>query len=205
MITVYFIRHGQSEANVKGIIQGQKEFPLSSEGEKQVKQAGIALAKLEIDYLITSDLKRAVHTSEAIAAHHSIKLEKWKLVREIGLGPFEGKTRKQIYQEFPSLQPNSLLTSGIVGTESIKEITARCAQLLYKLTHSYSGKTVAIVSHGGFISTMLMYFMAGEKWNKLERAFIIGNTGITKVTIEPSGHAKIHFMNRTDHLDVNGI
>ncbi|RKL66151.1 histidine phosphatase family protein [Salipaludibacillus neizhouensis] len=201
MITVYFIRHGQSEANLKGIIQGHAEFPLSSLGEKQIKLAGKALSNVNIDHFITSDLGRAVKTCEAIAKHHSKKVESSQMVREIGLGPLQGKTRDQMYEEFPNLQPNMLLTSGIKGTETLDEISNRCEKVVEKLLDNHAGKTVAIVSHGGFISIMLMFLIAGRKWHELEIPFIIGNTGITKITMEPTGHAKIHFTNRTDHLE----
>ncbi|WP_096439617.1 histidine phosphatase family protein [Alteribacter populi] len=198
---LYLIRHGQSEANVKGIIQGHAEFPLSELGKKQAVLAGEAFRDHHLDMIFTSDLERATKTAEAIAEFHPLDVLPWEQVREIGLGPLEGKTRAEMKIEFPDLETKSLLTSGIEGSETIEEITARCAHVAEQLRAAYKGKRVAIVSHGGFISIFLMYLIAGEKWFELYRPFVIGNTGITKVEWRNDGQMKFHYVNRADHLE----
>ncbi|SER85345.1 histidine phosphatase family protein [Salipaludibacillus aurantiacus] len=204
MVTVYFIRHGQSEANLQGIIQGHAEFPLSELGEKQASLAGEWMSSVHLDAIYTSDLQRARVTAEAIAKHHPLTPQPWEMIREVGLGPLEGKTRKQMYEEFPELKADALLTSGIKGTETVDKITLRCGYVIEQLNAAYENKTVAVVSHGGFISIMLMYLIAGENWHSLQRPFVIGNTGITKAVLDNDGPPQLHFTNRTDHLEKEG-
>ncbi|WP_280770190.1 histidine phosphatase family protein [Salipaludibacillus daqingensis] len=200
MVTIYFIRHGQSEANLQGIIQGHAEFPLSDLGKKQASLVGQWMANVQLDEIFSSDLQRAMITAEEIGQYQSVSVKPWDIVREVGLGPLEGKTRKQMYEEFPTLKPHALLTSGINGTESIDAVTTRCAYLVKQLTTDYDNKTVAVISHGGFIGIMLMYLIGGDEWHMLKRPFVIGNTGITKVELDDEGNAKLHYTNRMDHL-----
>ncbi|GEL07997.1 histidine phosphatase family protein [Salisediminibacterium halotolerans] len=200
MTTIYFVRHGQSEANKQGIIQGHAEFPLSDLGEKQAELVGNKLADLPLDAVYTSDLQRAFFTAKQIAKHHELAPAAVSYLREVGLGPLEGKTREQMRAEFPDMKNESLLTSGIKGTEQIEEITERCRIATESLKNS-PGKSIAAVSHGGLISILLMYMIAGEDWHLLKRPFVIGNTGITKVEVSENG-PKIHYMNQTAHLEL---
>lgn len=200
MVTVYFIRHGQSEANSQGIIQGHAEFPLSDLGRKQASLVGKWMANIHLDEIFSSDLQRAMLTAEEIGKHQSVSVKSFEMVREVGLGPLEGKTRKQMYEEFPDLQSDALLTSGIKGTETIAAVTNRCSHVVNKLKNDYNNESVAIISHGGFISIMLMYLIAGDQWPMLKRPFVIGNTGVTKVELGHDDSVKLHFTNRMDHL-----
>ncbi|ADI00254.1 histidine phosphatase family protein [Salisediminibacterium selenitireducens] len=200
--TVYFIRHGQSEANKQGIIQGHAEFPLTDLGETQATLAGEWFTGIKLNRIITSDLQRASDTAKAISRHQkndALKTERNLLAREVGLGPLEGKTREEMGSLFPEMKPEQLLTSGISGTETVDAITRRCQLLEQTLTEGGVAET-AVVSHGGFISIYLMYLIAGEDWHRWNRPFVIGNTGITKITYN-SGQAKIHFTNKQEHLE----
>ena len=201
IMELFFIRHGQSEANLQGIIQGHAEYPLSSLGKKQASLVGQYLSSLKIHKLYSSDLSRAVQTAEAIADHHNLTVEQWSKIKEIGLGPFEGMTRIGITEKFPDLPHQSILTSGVKGTESIEAITKRCESVWKHLVTNHKKETVILVSHGGFISIFLMYLMAKRQWASFERPFIIGNTSITKVEIDDTEMVKFHYINKTTHLE----
>ncbi|UTR13980.1 histidine phosphatase family protein [Salipaludibacillus sp. LMS25] len=204
MTTIYFIRHGQSEANSKGIIQGHAEFPLSELGVRQAELAGEWLANVKFDAIYSSDLGRAMTTAEQIAAHHNLTVQSRTRLREVGLGPLEGKTREEMAIDYPQLKAETLLTSGIQGTEPVENLTERCAHLIERMIDTHPEGTVAAVSHGGLIGILLTYMIAGENWYKMNRPFIIGNTGITKVSISQTGKSEIHYTNRTEHLDIEG-
>ncbi|WP_078577582.1 histidine phosphatase family protein [Salipaludibacillus agaradhaerens] len=204
MTTIYFIRHGQSEANSKGIIQGHADFPLSDLGIRQAELAGKWLANVELDAIYASDLGRAMVTAEHIAAHQDLKVQSWPRLREVGLGPLEGKTREEMAIDYPQLKAEALLTSGIQGTEPVENLTERCAHLVEKMTQTHPDGSIAAVSHGGFIGIFLTYMIAGADWYKMNRPFMIGNTGITKVSLSQTGKAAIHYTNRTEHLDIEG-
>ncbi|MDQ0253951.1 putative phosphatase [Evansella vedderi] len=197
---LYLIRHGQSVANLNGIIQGHADVPLSSLGKKQAEQVGEALRNVPFDAVYSSDLQRAYYTAEAIGERQSLSVNKLDFIREVGLGPLEGLKKKELYKRYPHLRHQSLLTSGIPGTEPVPAITSRCAVTLDYFFHNHHSDTVAAVSHGGFISIFLTYLMFGEQWIQCERPFIIENTGITKISINKWGKAKFHYVNNTSHL-----
>lgn len=201
VLILYLIRHGQSVANEKGIIQGCKDFPLSALGQTQAKLLGESFASETIDYLYSSDLTRALDTANAIGVHQPLDSLKWDKIREIELGPLEGKTKPEIYLQYPQLNDsNSILTTGLSGTERVTEITERCKYVLDQLLSGHKRHRVALVSHGGFISIFLMYLMVAEKWNDVHRPFVIGNTGISKIEFSENRKPIFHYINNTAHL-----
>ncbi|RXJ00338.1 histidine phosphatase family protein [Anaerobacillus alkaliphilus] len=198
---LYLIRHGQSTANESGVIQGRKEFPLSVAGNKQGMLLGQFFASKSLDYIYTSDLERAHETAKYLSVHQPLDVIPWDKIREIGLGPLEGKTRNEITLQFPEVhETTSILTTGIAGTETVEEITKRCQYVLDQLLTGHKRHRIALVSHGGFISIFLMYLMFGEKWNDTHRPFIIGNTGVTKVEFLENGKPIFHYVNKDSHL-----
>ncbi|MBU9710844.1 histidine phosphatase family protein [Evansella tamaricis] len=200
---LYLIRHGQSEANLKGIIQGHRDYPLSHLGKKQALLLGkyFGDSKRKVDLIYSSDLTRAYLTAKEIAYANQKTVTSLEILREVGLGPLEGLTRAEMKNMFPLLKPESLLTSGISGTEEVESITSRCLQIKNMLSQIPPDKTVVMVSHGGFISMFLMYLMAGEQWMTLDRPFIIGNTGVSKIEWNKGTKTKFHYINRLSHLE----
>jgi len=79
--TVYLIRHGQSEDNVREVFQSP-ESPLTKKGEKQAKNIAKRISKLSFDILISSPFKRAKQTAEIIAKKTNKKLELSELFTE---------------------------------------------------------------------------------------------------------------------------
>lgn len=64
---IYLIRHGQTEWNEKKIFRGQKDIPLSKEGNKQADKTGKYLTRSGINIIYSSPLKRAYETSLSIS------------------------------------------------------------------------------------------------------------------------------------------
>ncbi|PRO65505.1 histidine phosphatase family protein [Alkalicoccus urumqiensis] len=195
---MYLIRHGESEGNVQKIIQGQTDYPLSEAGMLQAEKLGRAFAEVNLDAVYSSDLTRAADTAAKIAG--SIPVKEDMLLREVFLGPLEGKTRAELEADYPELAHKSVVTSGIPGTETFDMLTERCRSFVHYLHHEHQDDHIACVSHGGFISILLMYFIAGDAWHQWNRPFLIGNTGITKVYMDEMGQVKLHYTNDQCHL-----
>ncbi|RSL31640.1 histidine phosphatase family protein [Salibacterium salarium] len=196
---IYLIRHGESEGNRTAKLQGCEDFDLTTQGKRQALSLGDFFANVTIDYLYSSDLTRASETAKAVERHQNCEVVHSSEFREINLGPLQGKTREQIYEEFPQVRNKNLLRSGLDGTETDEEITRRC-EYLYRLLKSVKNEeTAAIVSHGGFLTIFLMYLLAGENWNTLHRPFRINNTGVSKISWNED-RLVIHYINQTHHL-----
>ncbi|WP_187254578.1 histidine phosphatase family protein [Alkalicoccus halolimnae] len=201
MTTLYLIRHGQSTANIKHIIQGQSDYPLTALGEKQASLAAKYLKNIKLDAVYASDLSRAYQTADMITEPHALKPQPEEDLREVFLGPLQGRARASVVKDYPELNHRSFVTSGIPGTETFDSISMRCLNLVQKWQRDHQGETIMAVSHGGFISIFLMYLIAGDGWHHWNRPFLIENTGITKVYFDEMGQAKIHFSNNTSHLE----
>ncbi|MFC4735067.1 histidine phosphatase family protein [Bacillus daqingensis] len=199
MPTIYLIRHGQSEANAGGIIQGQSDYPLSSLGKKEGKAAAAWMEQVHLDAIYASDLERASQTAAYLAETRSLRVKESALFREAALGPLEGRTKHEIIAAYPELKKKRLAASGIPGTESFEQLTDRCRKIVRLLCSHEDEAVAAAVSHGGFISILLMYLSAGDSWPEVHNPYMISNTGITKLELWKNGTAFFHFVNSTVH------
>ena len=91
LCTIYIIRHGETEWNVKKIMQGQKNSLLTTKGIQQAKQAAKQLKQIKFAAIFSSDLLRAKRTAQIIALEHKLIVKTRKILRERYYGKFEGK------------------------------------------------------------------------------------------------------------------
>lgn len=141
MLHLYFVRHGESTANLRGKINGSSDSLLTIKGEEQAKQAGQIAQKLELDCIISSPLKRALATAAIIAKEINYPIEKIRvsqLVTERDFGAMEGQP----------WSPNMKLDS-ISNVES-KEAIIRRAREIIKVIDDLRVANILIVSHGSF-------------------------------------------------------
>ncbi|KAF5380912.1 hypothetical protein D9615_004161 [Tricholomella constricta] len=90
---VYLVRHGETDENRNGIIQGQLDTSLNSVGMEQARLVGEALKSIPFEIALSSDLNRAAKTTEAILAHHPhLELQKQTELRERHMGEMQGRT-----------------------------------------------------------------------------------------------------------------
>ncbi len=92
--TFYFIRHGQTEHNVLGLIQGHSDSELTEEGRQQAHKLQAVFKKVKLAAIYSSDLKRAKKTAEIIAKPHKLKIIYTHALKERSYGSFEGKPRE---------------------------------------------------------------------------------------------------------------
>ena len=141
MQRLYFVRHGLSVLNVKGLFAGQTETPLTDEGRLQAKQAGEYAKTLHIDYIMSSPLSRALDTAKIIAIEIGFAPENIDvntLVIERGFGELEGKPWA------PDLN-----IDGFADIETHDSLLER-AKLTLEHLQTVSAANILIVSHSGF-------------------------------------------------------
>ena len=139
-------RHGQTDWNIEGKIQGQTDIELNETGIKQAEATREKLLNEKIDIIISSPQKRARKTAEIIAKGRHIPIIIDKGIEERYFGEFEGKTRKEF--DFDELW-NYKLNKQYKDAESVGELFARVEAFLEKIKQEHKDKTVLLVTHGG--------------------------------------------------------
>ena len=141
-------RHGQTDWNVVGKIQGMTDTELNETGIKQAQTTREKLLNKKIDIILTSPLKRAKQTAEIIGKDRNIPIiEKQELVERY-FGKFEGKTAKEF--NFDEIW-NYKLNRQYKDAESIGALFERIKGFLDKIKEEYKDKTVLVVTHGGVL------------------------------------------------------
>jgi broad specificity phosphatase PhoE len=156
--TIYYIRHGETDWNAQGRLQGGRDIPLNDLGRKQAVEAGGILGGLlaragrsapSLSY-VASPLGRARRTMELVRGALNLPPQDYALddrLREIGYGRWEGSTFAQMRASDPELFAKRRADKWTVpppGGESYAEVQARVRDWYDGLT----ADTVA-VAHGG--------------------------------------------------------
>ncbi len=173
---ILLTRHGQTEWNVLGKVQGRADIELNKNGIQQAKETGKILEDEKIDLIICSPLKRAKQTAELINKNRHIPIIYDQDVIERDFGEFEGINKKDFnFEECWSYKQNKKYEKA----ENIKDFFSRVYKFLDKIKEEYSDKRILIVAHGGISIPVNCYFNGiPEDDNLLKLA--IGNCAIAK-------------------------
>jgi broad specificity phosphatase PhoE len=153
------VRHGETEANVAGRMQGRGNDPLTPLGERQVRAVAERLRREShpVTALYSSPLLRAQLTARAISAALDVPLRLRDGLQEMHLGELEGVSALELARAAPR-DPDERYP----GVESAREFVERVMGTLYGLTAAHPGETIVAVSHGGAISTALSIWVEGH-------------------------------------------
>lgn len=158
---LYFVRHGQTEHNLKGLIQGHSDSALTEEGKKQALELQNKFKSVELAAIYSSDLMRARKTAEIIALPHKLKVVYSKALRERNYGSIEGKPRElldKIYESFDKFtRQQRFLFRANPQAESNKDVIERLLPFLKQISKKHGGKNVLLVTHGGLMGILLRY------------------------------------------------
>lgn len=92
--TFYIVRHGETEWNAQGLMQGHLDSPLTSTGEEQARELAQTLLAIHFDHVFSSDLLRARRTAELLVIDRKFALNTTQLLRERTFGKYEGMRGK---------------------------------------------------------------------------------------------------------------
>jgi len=162
--TFYIIRHGQTEWNLREIIQGHKDSPLTEIGVQIAKQHAKKLKNIHFDAVFSSDTLRAKQTANIIALERNIAIKTTKLLRERSFGKYEGRSLdiftnelKQLVQNFEKMSDKEKKKHKYPTMESDEEIIGRFITFLREIAVAYPSKTVLVISHSVIISALLIH------------------------------------------------
>ncbi len=188
LTSICFVRHGETEWNALGKIQGQTDIPLNNSGRSQANECGRYLQDFEWDVILTSPLQRAKETATIINKYLHLPLIEMNDFRERGFGDAEGMT----FQERAEVFPNG----NYPNQESIEALTDRLVNGLQNIHQIHKEKKVLLVAHGAVINAILSNFSDGEIGS--------GKTRLVNGCINHIGWIeetwKIKSYNQTEHL-----
>lgn len=147
MQKIYMVRHGKTDWNELGIIQGHTDTDLNQNGIEETKELAKKLPIDKIDLVICSPLKRTRQTAELLVQGKK-EIIYDDLLIERSFGDLEGT--KFNYDDFIRYQDYKLNDESN-NIESIKTCIRRAEKFLEKIKQNYPDKTILIVSHGVFI------------------------------------------------------
>lgn len=192
------VRHGQSEGNATGVVQGHTDFGLSELGVRQARATAGRLTELPVDRILTSPLTRAAETARIIAGERGIEIEREPALLEYDIGEASGLTGPQIRERFPDVLDAFARGERPVfpGEEGRDVFHTRLGGLLERL--KMEDETVVAVAHGGVVAAYC-YLVLGLDVNR-RGMFQVWNCSITEIATDRAGRLVIVRHNDTCHL-----
>lgn len=172
MTTLILVRHGETEENVKHILQGHMPGTLSEQGKEQAIKAAEQLRSVAFDACVCSDLKRCSDTAEII--FDALGLDKsnilyTKLLRERHWGSLTGVSVENYpHPEMPD------------DAESMAALRIRTRLFLDFVLKTYPGQRVLCISHG-FILRILQSVNFGVDYHDIQ---MLTNAEVREVEIK---------------------
>jgi probable phosphoglycerate mutase len=144
-----FIRHGQTDWNREGLLQGSSDIPLNDTGRAQAVDALMTLRSRPWDVVVSSPLRRARETAQIIADGLGIPLgPAYDGLVERDYGDLEGTPSSAAIDRWPDRE--------YPGAESLDSVATRGVAALTRLAEDYPGASALVVCHG----TIIRYTLA---------------------------------------------
>lgn len=163
--TLYILRHGETEWNRKGLLQGQLESPLTKEGIAQTAAFRAEITALNPHVVYSSHQGRARETAEILTADLQKEIQFNKGLSEMNFGVFQGHDWSYIEREMSEIHdlyresgPDYTVPEG----ESHNQFHKRISSTLDEICQNNQGRKVLIISHGGSINKMICHVKGME-------------------------------------------
>ena len=141
MITLYIVRHGETEENANGILQGHLQGHLTELGRQQARDLRERIAKeIRPEHIESSDLQRTLDTADILNEAWGVPVVASPLLRERDWGTLTGALIATLPHDFPP------------SVESVSQMMVRARLYLVQLMKRHQGEdlTLLVVSHGVF-------------------------------------------------------
>jgi broad specificity phosphatase PhoE len=198
---LFLVRHGQTEWNLEGRYQGITNTKLTTLGRKEAKLAAKYLSKINFTGFYTSPLGRTIETAEIFKKVIKKDYKVRGNLKELNFGEWEGLIFNEILEnynkDFQKWLKNPF-ENAPTGGEGFKELIEKGSQEIDKiLDENEDGSNILIITHGGFIVAMLVYWLkiSPERWSSL-----IQSHGAINVVVMNGKIPYISFINFTGHL-----
>ena len=197
------VRHGETDYNVKGLIQGQRDTMLTENGIKQTKALAEFFREKKIDVIYSSPLVRALDTAKIINEFHDASLIISLNLKERSFGEHEGKLGIDLDSELKGCLKDPYFTPK--NGENTLHVMERIRLFLDELIDKYqsTSKVVMIVGHK-VVNLCLIGSLLG--WS-IENLYSekLHSTSFTTIEIDKDGNSELIDFDDTSHLDKGGL
>ncbi|PMD67824.1 histidine phosphatase family protein [Companilactobacillus nuruki] len=203
MVELYIVRHGETDTNYTGKINGSAtNLPLNETGRKQVTylREHMVMDINDFDEIYASPLKRALETAEILNQNtHTIKTD--DRLKEINYGSWDGLLASEVIAKHPDgFDENEYLTEDYVkyaeNGEPYESVYKRIQSFLDDVSKE-GDKKIMVVCHG-FITRSFIKLVT--KIPDMKDVYEPINAGVTKIKILPSGHPYMTYFNRLENI-----
>ena len=205
MSRYFLVRHGATEWNAQGRIQGQSDPSLNETGRRQARRLGMRLSSVPFAKACCSDLRRCSETAAGILpGRNDVRLQEMPELREKNFGAWEGLTFRQVEARYPDLYRNWLIAGdpsfAPPGGESDLQLYSRADSVVDRLREARtdSDANLLVVTHGGMLRALIARLLdlpAQKMWR-----FRFANAGLSVVSVFDEGSAVVDLLNDTSHL-----
>ncbi|MFO8110291.1 MAG: histidine phosphatase family protein [Thermoplasmata archaeon] len=160
MTRLYLVRHGETQWNVEGRMQGWKDSPLTEQGINQVLILRRKIRDVSFSEVYSSTSNRALKTAEILLDGRGVSITKEKDLREVYLGEWEGKRFEVLDRESPEdFKGFWEIPQGCVprGGESMEELMERGTGVISKIIKKHPDENVLLVSHYCILKTIIIH------------------------------------------------
>lgn len=179
---VIVIRHGETDWNLQGRLQGHTDIALNATGRAQAQAVAQALHGEPLAAIYASNLQRALHTAQAIADAQGLPVRLRHDLRERGFGQWEGELSDDIayldaegFARWRARDPQFAPPGG----ESLLGFHARVSAALDELAQRHVGERIMLVAHGGVLDAM--YRHAAQVPLTQRRTWPLANASINRL------------------------
>lgn len=202
MLKLYLIRHGETDWNAAGRIQGHSDIELNARGLEQARRLAARMPdEGEFQALYASPLKRAYRTAEMIGDALNLHVTADARLLERSLGVLEGLTMNDLREKYPDVHHawhNGGPRPHIPGEEAREDFVKRAQDFLRDIRAKHSDGRLLAITHGGTINMLLMVAMNLDVERPLP--FYIDNASINVVQWGERG-ARLRVLNDAYHLN----
>lgn len=204
---IIVVRHGESEGNVSGLIQGglSSEINLTDSGRQQAKKLSERFSNTKIDLAFSSPLDRAKQTAQIVLDEHkNTEVEFTNKLKEKDTGIFAGRPGNEMMDAWQSsglpfgeFQPE--------GGESWYQAGERVVSFVEEIINQYKNTdmTILLVGHGSILTYMLMWadeFDPKKNTKEIYDYYHPANTAVAIIEISQEGEPTLVSLNDTSHL-----
>ncbi len=192
---IALVRHGETDWNVKGLIQGQSDIPLNHNGLFQAEQVAQWFTRSgQWNCLFSSHLLRAYQTAEIIGKALNLECIVIRDLMERKFGALEGLNSEERERLYPDRLQNESVVPGLECRPDFKE---RVLKTFGDVVHKAVGSNAIVVSHGAWINQLLFHISDGKLGSGITTLL---NGGICIITLDDNGIWNLSETNLSNHL-----